>query len=309
MQSNSLFLSDNKDIEAVFGENATFYINLSKQTCPSVLKARYYFENFEIFEMKSKNGQYKTQDINKIYWREILFRAHISIVSSQIRTCRLIDATAREYAAKNLPGWASCARALIESVGDSIDTLQYIPHAISENYHSINRCILGREDRNIYGAKELEDKLIEFIYARRITHEEKEGIPKSHIAKPSSFYIKTLEKFEIENIRSIYRSLCEFSHPASASVQYMFIPEGDDSQINFRISDNNDSVVLNMLLDKYKSSFSDLIMVIFNSIFISLCLFDNFKLFPHIPALLEVNFSNIPLWSKVQKNLSNSYQK
>ena len=300
MYNTSLFQSDISDIETVFGNNTSIYVDLCKRVHPHVLGATYYFEDRDIFENKCKNGKYKAENINEIYWREILFRAHITVVSSLIRTCRLMDATAREYSVSNIPGWTSCARALLENTGDSIDVLQYIPVTISKNYKSINRCISGRENRGIYTSTELEGKLIEFSHARR--PERGEIAPDSHTAKPTGHYIGTLEKYLTGDTAALYKKLCEFSHPSSNSVQYMFSPTGDGA--SFCISDRNDQIVLNILLRTHHSLFDQLIMLIFNSIFVTLRLLDEFNLFPRLPDLREINFTNISLWSNVIENIA-----
>lgn len=305
MGDSLLFHSSDRDIESVFGKHTSYYILLSKQVLPHALKARYYFEDHEIFEQKSRTGNYKPHQINQIYWRELLFRAHISVSSSLLRTCRLMDATAREYGNSNLPGWASCARALIESVGDSVDILQHIPITVSENYHSIAWCIGGKEDRALHAALDLEEKLIEFIYARKLKSGEKGNIPESYIAKPTRYYIETLEKFQIGDINALYSELCELSHPAAASVQYMF--SSDDEGRSFCIRDQNDRDALNGILKNHRSSFEGLMMVAFNSIFISFWLLDGFDLFPRIPPIRKVDFSNIPLWKKVEDNLKSNH--
>lgn len=307
MKHDTLFQSSNRDISSVFGQHTEIYVSLSKNILPHALKARYFFEDHDSFEEKLTTGLYKSEEFNQIYWKEILFRSHISILSSLLRTCRLIDATATEYGTSNLPGWASCARALLENVGDSIDVLEYIPCTISENYHLINRCILGKMDRAICTAEELEEKLIEFMYARKPGRDEKGKIPATHIAKPTQYYIKTLEKYQIGDVSSLYKQLCELSHPAAASVQYMF--SSNDEGKSFYINDQNDGVALKLILEEHSSSFDGLMMVTFNAILISFRLLDEFNLFPKIPPLRDVNFDNIPLWSKVKENLKLSHGK
>ena len=302
MADVALFQSDGADIESVFGQNANFYVVLSEQVLPHALKAQYRFEDPETFERRSKMDHCKLEDINQVYWREILFRVHITVSASLIRTCRLTDATAREYGASNLPGWASCARALIESVGDSIDALQCIPLTVSENYHSISRCIAGEEDRGLFSAKELEEKLIEFTHARRLGKSERKILPESHDAKSTHDYKKALEEFQVGDVFGLYKTLCELSHPAAASVQYTF--SSDDGGQTFRISDQNDRTVIDAILTEHRSLFSELMMVVFNPVFVSFLLLEEFRMFPGIPPLREVCFDTVPLWKKVKENLA-----
>ena len=53
----------------------------------------------EKFANGENNGEYRTLEINKIAWRELLFGTLFAVASSLLRTSRLIDSTARESTA------------------------------------------------------------------------------------------------------------------------------------------------------------------------------------------------------------------
>lgn len=302
MQHSSLFLSDSKDIEFVYGNSASIFVDLSEKICPQVLSKSYQFEDPEIFEERSKNGQYKIKDINEVYWREILFRAHICAVSSLIRNCRLMDATVREFGVCNIHAWASCARALLENIGDSNDVLYHIPNTIAENFSCISRCVAGQENNTIHTAKEFEDKLIEFMYAHKPERAQIEQLPNSFIAKSTWEYIEVLKKSKIGDISRLYKVLCELSHPAATSVHYMF--SSRDNGRSFSISSTNDTDLMIQIVNDYRSIFDGLMMVALNPIFISLRVLQEFTIIPHTQVLKEVNFDNIPLWSKIKTNMN-----
>ena len=144
------FLGDAARIEVIFGPAARFYVPLVRQIIPRVFQVDYDFEDTSAFNEKLRNGVYGPEDSNRIVWREILLRAHIVVSASIYRTCRLLDATVREHRASNLPGWASCTRALLEAMGDSFDALRAISrHARRESlFHSTmlvwpRRAVLG----------------------------------------------------------------------------------------------------------------------------------------------------------------------
>ncbi|MDD9996693.1 MAG: hypothetical protein OXQ89_03005 [Rhodospirillaceae bacterium] len=291
------FLGDTVGIEDVFGPTSIFYVPLVRQVIPRVFDVDYDFEDTRVFNEKAQNGVYGPEDLNRIVWREILFRAHIVVSVSLYRTCRLIDATVREHRASNLPGWASCTRALLEAIGDSFDALQAIPVTLAENHRFIRRCLSGQV-RQYSGSKELEDKMIHFTHARHLKREEKDRVPASHKAKPAGQYISEIG---IPGARTLYGELCEYSHPTASSVQYLFsvIDEGKAT----RVDPLRDEHKISSLIETYRTVFNNVLMVSFNPVLLSLRVFDAFQLFPNILELRNVNFSNIPAWAIIEKHL------
>ena len=128
------FLADDMGIQKLFGPAARFYVPLFRQLIPCVFQVDYEFEDPASFARKLREGVYDPKESNRIVWLEILFRAHIVVSGSLYRNCRLIDASVREHRASNLPGWASCLRALLESIGDSADALRAVPATLAENH-------------------------------------------------------------------------------------------------------------------------------------------------------------------------------
>lgn len=291
------FLADHAGVEELFGPTARFYVPLVRQIIPRVFSVEYDFEETRAFKEKVRNQASGSAEINQICWREILFRAHITVSASLYRTCRLIDASVRENSASNLPGWASCTRALLEATGDSSEALRAIPYTLAEHHRWIRTCLSGRA-RGLSSSTELEDRMIHFTHARRLRRDEKDTVPPSHNAKHTGEYIGELVACGMPEAPTLYRELCELSHPAANSVAYFFsvVDEGTA----FRVEPHRDRYMIDALVANHRRLFEDLLMVSINPILLSLRVFHAFRLFPNIPELRKVDFSKIPAWATIE---------
>lgn len=297
------FLTDDAGIEELFGSAARFYVPPFRQIIPRLFRIDYEFEDSASFEHKLREGVYRPEETNRIVWLEILFRAHIVVSGSLYRNCRLIDASVREYRASNLPGWASCVRALLESIGDSAEALRALPGTLAENHRIIRRCLSGQESR-LSGSTELEDRLIHFTHGRRLDPTDKGRVPPSHKAKPTKDYIAELEAHGLPGVPSLYSELCEHSHPAAKSVAYCF--SAVDGGPAFRIDPRQDRLAIDAIVERHRQVFDDLLMICFNSILLSLRVFHVFRLFPDLPELHGDNLTPIPAWATIKRHLDAS---
>ena len=294
------FLADGAGINELFGSAARFYVPLFRELLPRVFQVDYQFEDPVCFARKLRNGIYDSEQANRIVWLEILYRAHIAVSASLYRNCRLVDASVRENRASNLPGWASCSRALLESIGDSAHALRAVPTTLAENHGFIQRCLSGEEPLPS-GSTELEDRLIHFTHARRLDPGERDTVPPSHKAKPTKDYIAELQAYRLPDVSSLYSELCERSHPAASSVEYCFSPA--DAEAAFRIDPAQDRRSIDSIVDRYRHVFDNLLMVCFNPGLLSLRVLQVFRIFPDLPELDGVNLSPIPAWAKIERHL------
>lgn len=300
---SALFLVDAVGLEGLFGQTANAYVPIIHSIVPSVFSVDYEFEDNEKFEEMALNSECDPKEINRIVWREILFSAHIVIAGSLFRTCRLLDAVVRENRASNVPGWASCMRALLEAIGDSSIGLEAIPLTLAENHRFIQRCLSGEENR-LSGSVELEDRMIHFTHGRKLGPVGKNAAPRSHRAKPTGEYIMELVRyFGMSDAPALYSELCELSHPAADSVAYFFSPVNGGPA--FGIDASRDRMKIDEIMDRYRNLFESLLMAAMNPILLSLKVFHQFDLIPKIPELEEVDLSGIPAWAKIEALLRN----
>ena len=294
------FLTDGAGIEELFGFAARLYVPLFRQIIPRVFRVHYEFQDNASFEREIRTGVHDPKEVNRIVWLEILMRAHIVVSGSLYRNCRLIDASVREYRGSNLPGWASCVRALLESIGDSADALRAVPGTLAENHRTIQRCLSGKESR-LGGSKELEDRLIHFTHGRRLDPADKDRVPASHKAKPTKDYVAELEAHGLPGVPSLYGELCEHSHPAASSIAYCFAPVDDGS--TFRIDPHRDRIRIDGIVEQHRQVFGNLLGACFNSMLLSLRVFHVFGLFPALPELHSVDLTPIPAWATIKRHL------
>ena len=74
-------------------------------------------------------------------------------------------------------------------------------------------------------SKELEDTLIHFTHARKLS--KGEDAPSTHRARQPWEYIKRIEEMNNNGVKELYSELCELVHPAADSVLMWFVKEGD----------------------------------------------------------------------------------
>src|SRR6516162_2489642 len=87
-------------------------------------------------------------ELQKVYWEEILQRAHWAALSSLIRNLQWIKATAKAIEDNNLLSFSANLRCLIESCGDNLLSLLNVPNTLADNFEDITKCIRGKIDEN-----------------------------------------------------------------------------------------------------------------------------------------------------------------
>lgn len=297
-QESNSFLVDTAGLKEIFGQTVSTYVPIIHSIIPKVFSVEYEFEENCIFERKIRSGEYNPQEINRTYWREMLFHSHIVVAGSLFRTCRLLDAVVRENSASNVPGWASCMRALLEAIGDSSIGLEPIPLTLAKNHRFIRRCLSGKENR-LSGNSELEDRMIHFTHGRKLRPTENKTAPPSHRAKLTSEYIKELGRYSgMSDVSALYGELCELSHPAADSVAYFFSPLGNGRA--FGIDASRDRAVIDEVIKRYQSLLESLLMAAMNPILISVKVFHRFDVIPKISEFRDVELKGIPEWTKIE---------
>ena len=148
---------------------------------------------------------------------------------------------------------------------------------------------------------EVEDLMTHFTHARRLNARERKQLPPSHEAKPAAEYIRELAAYGIPDAPELYGELCALSHPAADSVKYLFANTGEGTV--FRMDPTRDRRTIDSLVAAHRAVFDSLLMVAANPVLLSLRVFHAFRLFPKIPELRDVNFSAIPAWAAIEKNL------
>jgi hypothetical protein len=288
------------DIEtaaATFGEAARAYGGLVNDIAPYLLRETYEFEENGEFARKACDPVSGHIYARQTYWSEMLARAHMTSVAAIFRTTRWADSIVREYGAGNLFGWASASRSLIEAAGDIAFSLSDVPLTLA----SLNRAIIEQLSSKLpvpsLIARELEDALIHFSHARKIS--KTEGAPVSHKARQSAEYVGYIEKMNIDGARDLYSLLCELVHPAASSVEVLFSGDGR----SWAASTSNEQIKLNALVKKNREIMGGILQASYNPPIITLRVLHRFDRFTQIPSLKRWRFDDVPIWRKIEEKL------
>jgi hypothetical protein len=236
------------------------------------------------------------QHKRRVYWLELLRRAHLASVASIVRATAWIDCATREYDAQNLYGWAAACRSLIEAGGDTLHSLRRVPIALAANHRLILADLAGKGNE-ILISTELEDDLIHFTHGRKI--EKGSTAPDSHKAKQSWQYVKLIEDMSISGVAALYSELCEIVHPAAASVLTLI----EEDVNGWRISRSAQVQRMSLMANDARLTLSNVLMACYNAPLLILRVLHKFKIFQPIDSLRKYNFDQIKDWPKISAAL------
>jgi len=235
----------------------------------------------------------------KIYWLEILGRAHLAASTGIFRQLRWLTATATLAQTQNFLGFSSALRGLLESSADAHDGLAGVPGALAAMFSEIQKAVQGRLEQRILSS-ELEEKLIHFAFARRPRKSET-GVPSAHVAKSAADYNRQLESSGSKRIADFYKTLCEVTHPGASSV-YAFIRQVDqDHEV---LDPSGDLGLIKGLCDEFRPEVDRLLQMGTNPMLLTLKVLNEFAgtgLFTEPVASLGL--SGIPGWVKCKAKI------
>jgi hypothetical protein len=102
---------------------------------------------------------------NGIFAMELIEKAHLASVTALLRAKRWADATCLAYDKENFLSWSASVRGLLESAGDTVDSLLHIPMTLALRHRDLARCLAGNEERGMV-AEETERHLDHFVHAK-----------------------------------------------------------------------------------------------------------------------------------------------
>ena len=183
----------------------------------------------------------------RIYWSELLYRAHIAASTSIVRSRRWIEGVIAGYAGPNFLIYAAAMRSLLESAADTVSALISVPATLAENFRMIENALTKRPTDILVECTELEDTLIHYSHGRKVKREE-EKPPKSHHAKTISDYLDILER-GVPGVSNMYTLLCDVVHPGASSVFYLL--DGDaGSDFRLQLGTESDEKILKLFTEE-----------------------------------------------------------
>jgi len=136
-------MEDRTTVSRLFGASGIFYAGLIDEILPHLTTHEYLFLTDEFFREWQSTSDYNVARENQIVASELIDKAHLAAATALIRTRQWIKATCSAYDCQNLVAWASAARGLIESSGDTLDGLINIAGSIANAHQVISSAIRG----------------------------------------------------------------------------------------------------------------------------------------------------------------------
>ena len=109
---------------------------------------------------------------------------------------------------------AAGIRGFLEAAADTWQSFSDVPPTLADCHIVVRRAIKGECSEQLALAPELESMLIHFAYARKLKADEGPALHRATTAKDA---ISTIEE-SAPAIGTVYAALCDYAHPAAASV-------------------------------------------------------------------------------------------
>ncbi len=273
---------------------ARAYFPLVDQITEQTQAARYTFLDQEEFVRLAANQPSAGM---KVYWTEMLYRAHISAAVSIRRSRAWLDAVVDAQCNRNAMATAAGLRGFIESAADSNDSLSQVPLTIASTASNIRSALSGTLETGVVNP-ELEDKLVHFAYARKLRG--KDPTPQQYHAKSAAEYMAEFTWFNAPRVLQLYSQLCEYVHAAAPSV-HVFLSTIDEGLQD--IVTHKRDPELDLPSDLASSMERVAILALTPPLLVLAVL--NFFALPelHTPAATSQVCSGVPMWAKIERAL------
>jgi hypothetical protein len=172
----------------LFGPEGAFAATL----CAEITK-EFYGKQFNFMDVNTFDQIKDIKQLNQIYWRELLFRAYWAAALNLMRHQRWQSAcVAALTPSANLLSFAASLRGLVEASSDAFYSLRPVPPTLAFNRDIIEPALKGQLNE-VSIIQELEDRLIHFVYGRKISKSEKGAAQDSHIALEPKEYRNAID--------------------------------------------------------------------------------------------------------------------
>ncbi|PBQ03515.1 hypothetical protein CCL17_09255 [Pseudomonas congelans] len=290
-------MNDDNHIKKIFGNDGLNFINATHHLIQGFEKdsTTYTYMPSTEFKLLMKNDW---KSGNKVYWLEMLGRAHLAAAASIIRAFRWSSGMTTCYGAGLFLPFCACFRALIESTADTYDSLSTVAIDLSKCRTDVNNILQLTATKGII-ASELEEKLIHFSHARKLP--KNNSSPTSHNAKQAANYVNTLEKAGLPGLYELYSELCQYTHPAAHSVASSLLPTSADS---FQLTTTCDLLQIELMIEKNKSLMLPLLMYGFNpgALVLKVLMHFNAPQF-HASGIRNIDLSGVGGWISCAKKM------
>jgi hypothetical protein len=284
------------DLHSLFGQVGIVFQPLIESVASKLPGIKYQFMEPEEFRGILHSS---LQEGNRIYWTEMLYRAHWAASANILRHKRWHAACLSLSAQPaNFLGFTAALRGLLEAAADGYFSLGAVPLTLAENHRNIKHALSG-EAKDLAISPDLENLLIHFQYGRKIKKDE--TAPDPHKAKSATDYLSAADGVGNKELKTLYSELCQLVHPAAHSVLWF----GEESAGTITLTNADDKEWILDLCKRHSEAISSLQMLSINPcllIFKILNMFSVKSLW--IDYVNMIDMSKVPSWLKIKKALS-----
>ncbi len=282
-------------LSELFGSHGELIARVLPTVIGEVRNAKYEIMDEASFEQLCKSNLAAAQ---RVYWTELLQRAHWAAASNLMRHERWLDACVREHRAPNYLAFAACLRGLVESAADASHSLGAVPLTLAHLHTNIEDALSERA-KGFVMSSELENHLIHFQFARRLSKQE--PVAETHRAKTMEEYLRAIDSNGEAGVKECYAELCQLTHPAAHSLLWFSVE--NEATIGYRRS--IDAECIQQLCSSRRSAIEHVQMVSANTSLLVLAVVNRLPLNSvWTRAISKLSLETIPLWQKIEAELS-----
>lgn len=275
-------------VEQLFGQGGVVYPAIVPSIIAEGVGTPYPIMENSTFEKLTR------EDMNRVYWAEMLYRAHWAAISNFIRYSRWFDAClTHSTVTPNFPAFCAALRGLTEAAGDTFYSLGAVPETLASASSGILAALQGNAS-SIHLSQELEDKLIHFQFARKLV--KNESAPSTHKAQSAAEYLKEIDH-EDHPVKELYSELCQVVHPAAQSLHWL-TNLGDGG---YSVGQPDDGTVI---LDLCSRHYDSIEWIQNHSVNIGIFILQVLNAFPlesvHTQSTKNIRMNQINLYNKIK---------
>lgn len=239
------------------------------------------------------------------YWKEILYRAHLSVLVSYFKMLRWIDAIKVAKESGNYYSFVANLRGFIECCSDSFYSLRYVPMTIAKDFEAIYRQLI-KTSIVITDHRKLEELLIHFSHATKLDPAQKEVHPEFLNAKQVREYLKSISD-QGDRIDILYSYLCQVVHPASQSADIVLFHTSENEMIVCGDSFQLEKELIDMMDKEFAEAVHNTFVTICTNGFTTLMLLKKFPLPElHTKFSFEPKIETIEAWQDILELVAQS---
>lgn len=235
----------------------------------------------------------------KIYWSEMLFRVYWAAALNLRKHSRWQAGCVTAFQpAANFLSFVANLRGLLESSLDAFYSLTPVPHTLANNRDEIEGALNGTVS-GPHPCAELEDRLIHYVYARKLTKQDKVVTPTSHEALEPRDYRKAIASLEArESLTKLYDELCSYFHPTAFSVAWLW-QIMEDGLVH--LTDGDDDGMIRSICERHATPIELALTMSVNLSLLCLKSLNCFTLSDVWCLPIEhFDLSGLPVWNKIE---------